>query len=648
MPSDIFEPSPSSGPKTSSIQTSSSQLSVSALASRLRLSLKTCTTSRAIAVEVLNHVMRHLSPTVVRVDFREGAQTRIEINFSDSVSAAMAARLSEQWLNPLAVEVQTDTQHSAKSMLSPREDLSVSAFSAPILDDASGLAEGAISILIAGPPPQADLILTLTDAFASAASTRLSELAGRIPAVTVSHEIKPAPAVSSSADQTWDASFARMAHNRSPLEFAFSLVNSLVVSLGAEQVGFGMHDAQRMKVLALSGVADFKPGSSGVALIQQSMDECLDHGRLIVQQNGMTGPDGTQFAIHRRWSSETGNSNLCSIPLTDADGIVAVVSIRRSASHPFTAAEITTLLQSLKPYGSALRVLERGTQSFSQQLKSAFRDKLASVNSSGSVRRWVAALLCVAALWCVFGSVTYTPLCRARVIAKNMVQMTSTLDSRLLNVHVQAGDHVRAGQLLAEFDMTDQAMKLASLERDIVASEVDVRRAIEVRDAGGAALAKARVGVLKAQADAVKFKLAGSRLTAPADGVIVRADLNQRIGQTFRMGEVVLEFAPAGGWILEIQVPDDIGSLVRTDQTGAFAAESRTSTSLPFVIESVNGTAQVIDGGNVFVAHAPLTGQADWLKSGMEGTAKVVTVSKPVLWVAFHRVVDWCRLNFWI
>ena len=229
-----------------------------------------------------------------------------------------------------------------------------------------------------------------------------------------------------------------------------------------------------------------------------------------------------------------------------------------------------------------------------------------------------------------------------------MVQMTSTLDSRLVIVHVQAGDHVRASQLLAEFDMADQAMKLASLERDIVASEVDVRRAIEVRDAGGAALAKARVGVLKAQADAVKFKLAGSRLTAPADGVIVRADLNQRIGQTLRMVEVVLEFAPAGGWILEIQVPDDIGALVRTDQTGAFAAESRTSTSLPFVIESVNGTAQVIDGSNVFVAHAPLTGQPDWLKSELEGTAKVVTVSKPVLCVAFHRVVDWCRLNFWI
>ena len=654
MPSDISESSPSLTPEISEIPTSSASFSVSILVSRLRLSLKACTSSRAIAAEILTHVMKHLSPTVVRVDYREGAHSRTEIEFTDSVSADMAARLSEQWLSPVALEVQTDTQHSAKSMFYPRDGLSVSVFSAPILDDASDLAEGAISLLIAGEPPQADLFLTLTDAFASAASSRLAEIARQPTTARKLDDSKPASSASAASppseplEPSWETSVARIAGHRSPREFAFSLVNSLAVKLGAEQVGFGLLEASRMKVLALSGVASFKAGSPGVALIQQAMDECLDYRRLVIQQNGTVGPDGTHFAIHQRWSSETGNSNLCSVPLMDADGVVAVVSVRRSAGCPFTATEVTALLQTIKPYASAIRVLERATQSLSQQLKFAVRTNLSALTGAGWPRRCVTALACTAALWCIFGSVTYKPLCHARVMARNMVQMTSALDSRLLKVHVQAGDQVQAGQLLAEFDTADQVLRLVTLERDIASSEVDVRRAIEVRDAGGAALAKARVGVFRAQADAIKIKLDRARLVAPAAGLIVRADLNQRIGQTFRMGEVVIEFAPTDGWTLEIQVPDDIGDLVRAEQTGEFAAESRTSTSLPFAIESLDGTAQVIDGGNVFVAHAQLSGQPDWLKSGMEGTAKVVTVSKPILWVAFHRVVDWCRLNFWI
>lgn len=263
-------------------------------------------------------------------------------------------------------------------------------------------------------------------------------------------------------------------------------------------------------------------------------------------------------------------------------------------------------------------------------------------------RKVITGAFVLLSLWIVFGTLTYQPMCSAKVVAENMVQMTSSFEARLLAVHVQPGQEVKAGQLLAEFDTADLKLQLQSLEREISSAEVEIRRAVAARDTSSAALGKARAGVLMTQAAAIQQRLERARLIAPADGIVVRADLDKRVGQSFSQGEPVLQFAPAGGWVLEIQVPDDIGTLVNTKQTGTFAAASYALDSMPFEIVSVEGTTQVIDGDNVFIARAPLGERPEWMKSGMEGTAKITTVSKPVWWVALHRVVDWCRLSFWI
>ncbi len=84
-----------------------------------------------------------------------------------------------------------------------------------------------------------------------------------------------------------------------------------------------------------------------------------------------------------------------------------------------------------------------------------------------SVGRKVAwASFSLASIWFEFGSITYKPLCKANVVAENMVQMTAPLAGRLMAIHVPPGQDVRAGQLLVEFDTTDLALQLQGLERE--------------------------------------------------------------------------------------------------------------------------------------------------------------------------------------
>ena len=440
----------------------------------------------------------------------------------------------------------------------------------------------------------------------------------------------------------------KIAGHSSPREFAFSIVNALANQCSAEQVAFGITSGQRIQVLAISGLTDFKASSPGVAMMTQAMEECLDFGSLIACPVPV-GLDIVPLPIHRRWSAEAGVACVCSVPLSDSEGVTAVVSLRRAATRPFTKDELSALTRTLQPYGHALRMLDRATRPLQQQVKFAAKESLQKSFAAGSTGRLglIGGLMLVG-LWLAFGSLTYRPICTARVVAENMVQMTAPSNAKLLKSHVQPGQEVEAGQLLAEFDTTETTLQLQSLEREIASAEVEVRRSITARDTSSAALHKARVGVLMTQAAGLQERLERARLVAPENGTIVRADLEKRIGQMFAPGDMVLEFAPKGGWNLEIQVPDDIGTLVQPTQIGTFAAASYSSHSMPFEIQYIGGTAQVVDGNNVFIAQAPLAERPEWMKSGMEGTARISTVEKPVWWVLAHRVIDWCRLSFWI
>jgi hypothetical protein len=169
-------------------------------------------------------------------------------------------------------------------------------------------------------------------------------------------------------------------------EFAYSIVNTVANQLRAEQAAFGQNDEGRIRVLAVSGLADFKNNSPGVALMQQAMEECLDYEAPILQQPGADDGGKIQFSIHRRWSQGSGGSNVLSIPISDQAGVVAVVSIRRSAEKPFTQEEIAGLLQNLRPYGSALRMLHNITRPLLQQISAAFRSRVNGLLSREGVR----------------------------------------------------------------------------------------------------------------------------------------------------------------------------------------------------------------------------------------------------------------------
>lgn len=614
-----------------------------------------CPTRHALFEQVLQIARKQFSASVGRIAWMEGDTAETRLIHDDRIARNLAARFDQDYLEPLCTEVLDSSEPEPKLRQYKRGDQQMTLIAAPIVDVASGRIAAALTLMTGAGHPSPETILPALDGVAAMASTVLAVKSG-----VVSRQQAPAGEstgkVASERPQDADQrrtlmenqALQRVSQFSSTREFGYSIVNSLCGQLQAEQVFFGVAANKRIVVEAVSGIADFKASSPGIAVVRQAMEECLDRGSSIVAPPPLQS-DMTAGAIHRRWSDEHGHACVCSIPLKQDDEITAIISIRRPSSKPFQAEELQKLERSLEPYGAATRVVAKANRSVAAQLRESISDSARRQLARGTIgRKVLLGALLLAVGWFFFGSITYRPICRTQVTAAQLRHFAAPFDGRLSAVPVRPGQVVRAGDVLAEFDTAAFRLELNGLERQITASQVELRQAIAVDEMSQAALVRSQLNVLQVQAAAVRRRIQDARLVAPADGTVILSDLEQRIGQIFAQGEEILQFAPEGGWLLEIEVPDDIVSYVASEQTGTFAAASLPTDPQTFKIQHIDGAAMVVEDRNVFIARAPLKSRPEWMKTGMQGTARLETVPRPVWWVAMHRVVDWARTSFWI
>ncbi|MCR9200225.1 MAG: HlyD family efflux transporter periplasmic adaptor subunit [Planctomycetaceae bacterium] len=657
---------------TSQIPTDTASRAEAGSASRslqqhIRQLLLDCPSRQAFYQQVLEVAMGHFSAAVGRVDYSVGGAGQAELRHGPQMTTEVAARFSAEYLAPFAQEIRSGGRTEAEMKRYQRGEQTMTLISSPVMNIGEDKCDAVLSLMLSG-PQSADVLLPRLDGIATLASAVLvsktltarnqtqpagTQAAGSAAAASAAAgtaQTQPSaasPSADAAALQNMSA-FARASQFASTKEFGYSLVNSLLGQLQAEQVSFGVHKEQRVVVEAISGVADFKANSPGVQIVRQCMEECVDHTSPVVVQSEKLEGDFPPLPIHTQWSAESAHASVISIPLKDGDNISGVISIRRAAERPFRAEEVAGLTQMLTPYGNAIPVVEKANRSVGDQLKNAVGTTARNTVKSGSAgRKILLASLAIGLLWFLFGSTTYRPICRTRVTAAQLRHFAAPIDGQLKAVFVSPGQQVKQGELLVQFDTSDIELRLNGLVREIASAELELREAMAADDVASAALARSRSNVLKTQAQALRKQVDDSSIVAPFDGTVVVADLQQRIGQLFPRGDEILQIAAAGDWLLEIEIPDDIATYVAADQVGEFSAAAAPADKHAFTVQHVDGSAITMEDRNVFIARAPLESRPAWMMTGMEGTARIETVSRPVWWVAMHRVVDWGRMNFW-
>jgi RND family efflux transporter MFP subunit len=410
---------------------------------------------------------------------------------------------------------------------------------------------------------------------------------------------------------------------------ALAIASLLAWRLGFERVSIAVSRDVGVRLVAVSDTPDLAPRSALARTLERAMEETAGQGRPVAQRSDESG--GLQ--AHRALAERTGARLVVSVPLPQGDRVCGVLLGERHRTAVIDAATLRACKGVAALLGPALELKRRD----------AVAGWLRRV--SGRATLLLGLLAVLASLSMV--EIDYRVSAPARVEGRVQRVVVAPFDGYVETAPIRAGDTVDAGQVLATLHESTLL-----LERDRQAAERDdfekqYRRAMADRDWAEARVLEARMAQAQAKVDLLNARIARTRITAPFDGIVLSGDLSSSLGAPVERGEVLFEVAPLDGQRVVLQADErDVGDLAPGMQ-GSLALAALPDTSIPLTVDRVSGSARTESGQPVFLIEARLEGDANDLRPGMEGVAKVVVEPRSALWIVSHRLVEWLQLTLW-
>ncbi|MGZ3441174.1 MAG: efflux RND transporter periplasmic adaptor subunit [Polyangia bacterium] len=218
------------------------------------------------------------------------------------------------------------------------------------------------------------------------------------------------------------------------------------------------------------------------------------------------------------------------------------------------------------------------------------------------------------------------------VEAPSTADLASQLDSRLLRVHVRAGDHVRRGDVIAELDALSARRELAMAEAALLAANADLARAnLELAEAGERATRRAAQVDLPSGASvgtvsdeeragaAYQQKLARVKVESARAAVL---DKRARIDQLRQLAEEGAVRAPFDGIVAQRYV--DPGGIVHKGAPIVRVIETARLRVCFAVPESAASRVTVGQKVRIDTAEQHLTGQVEKVAPEIDAAARMV------------------------
>ena len=426
----------------------------------------------------------------------------------------------------------------------------------------------------------------------------------------------------------------------------YALVNSYCQKLGCQLTAIGLVEANQVKLYAISGLETIMENSPAIVNIRQAQEECLDQNqRVIVQQpTNETAAKGDGFLIHQRWHQQANAAAVASFPIQIDGENVAIFSFERNLTEPFTDEEADKIEETIQSFGPAIKVMKRSNRSLRTHISEQFRD--------GFVKRFKSKVVSISALlalaFFVLGWLPYRPTVPCTIEPAKVNHLIAPYDGVIASADLFAGDKIVAGQPILKFDTRDLELERDSILATMRSKEVERNMALAEREKATAMVINAEVDALAVQLESIKRKISQGVMCAQYDGEIISGDLRHQIGQVVPKGTSLIQVAPTEGMRIELQIPESKAALIQPGYEGYFSSSARPSDRHKFKITKVTPATTVVDGQNVVLAEAEVSGDSEWLRTGMTGYANVRAGWQPVWWMTTHGIIDRLRLGFWL
>ncbi|HEX5372193.1 MAG TPA: HlyD family efflux transporter periplasmic adaptor subunit [Aquabacterium sp.] len=228
--------------------------------------------------------------------------------------------------------------------------------------------------------------------------------------------------------------------------------------------------------------------------------------------------------------------------------------------------------------------------------------------------------------------------------------MSAPQDGFLREVHVHAGDVVKAGQVLAEIADDDLQNALRARVAEANQHENAFAEAFARGDRAQAVIAQSKLSETRAQMALLEQQIARLKITSPFDGVVIAGDLRQQLGAPLKRGDNMLTLAPGLDWRVVLEIDEtDIASLNK-GQMARLRLAAMPDQTIGLMLNRVTPVAKTTPNGVRYEIEAIPTGAgagARGLRPGLQGVARIDMPPRPLLWRMADRAWQWLRMQAW-
>ena len=429
------------------------------------------------------------------------------------------------------------------------------------------------------------------------------------------------------------------------LQRAFELCNALAVRFDADRVSLGWMHPPYVRLTAISHVEKFDRLSAVSRALEGAMEEAADQGQPLVYPTEQ-GVRQVQRA-HESYALMQGVAALASVPLTDGDQVVGVITLEKMQGR-WSADELWELGLIAQTTALPLAQLHQADRWWGARWWGALKGRRGAAPQH-SAWKLAGALGLVAFVSLFFVPWDYRIDARLTLRSKDLLFVPAPFDGYLRQVHVDMGDKVKAGQVLMQLDTRELVLEESMAQADVLRYSREAEKAQALRQLAEMQITLARRDQSASRLALIRHQLANAKVTAPQDGVVVEGELKKNLGAPLRKGDLLLKLAQTDDSYLELEIDQSDVHEVKVGSRGEFALVGRPEQRFAIEIDRIDPASTLREGKNIYLARGRLQEDiAPWWRPGMGGTARIDAGQRPLIWVMTHRTVRFLREFFWL
>jgi RND family efflux transporter MFP subunit len=430
-----------------------------------------------------------------------------------------------------------------------------------------------------------------------------------------------------------------------------TIVDAPQALISYERAAIGLQQAGKYKLAAVSGVTQLDANSPDLAplndilrwtLLSQEVVDVRQHDGEIDNER-----EETRAKFHA-YFEKSGMRAFYAVPLQDDTGRVGVLGLE-SRDPDFLSPAHLEILQVLAAQAT---VALRNAQMYKEvPFISVLEPVLVRKRKFMAMEKRRRTLLIASALaLLIFLAVVPLPLRvdgDAVVSPLHSAQIQPEVEGVVRNVYVHEGEHVTAGQVIAELADWDFRTRLAQAQAKYQTALLQMNRALAANDGTEAGTLGVQVEYWKSELARDQQLLDKTQLRSPINGVVATPHMENMVGRRLQFGDSLAEVLDTSHAVVDVAVDDTDTSLLRTGSPAVIKLNSFPTKVFRGDVTIVSPKGALVRDSRVFFARVAIPNPSGEIRSGMEGRGKVRVGWYPSGYVLFRRPLAWLYARVW-